>query len=198
MIMKTYGPDKLTPDQMFSNKQDASEAGHKYYFTGTPCIHNHYSPRYTSNGICVECSSIHNKNYTPNPQKPGSKKIRGKKKKNLRYKDYLTENPSDQFEQIRITVKKGSELHKILRKAKSALESLNLNERYGRKKKTIFEMPRTREEAEQNGQAYYFNWRVCRNGHISPRNLRGECNQCNREAAKRSIKKLKKRLKDQP
>lgn len=29
------------------------------YFTGRPCKHEHIAPRYTSNGMCVECLKMH-------------------------------------------------------------------------------------------------------------------------------------------
>lgn len=37
-------------------KQQAQAAGLQRYFTGKPCKHGHVSERYTSTGICVECT----------------------------------------------------------------------------------------------------------------------------------------------
>jgi hypothetical protein len=36
----------------------AVAAGGKHFDTGEPCANSHRSPRYVSNGICVECLSI--------------------------------------------------------------------------------------------------------------------------------------------
>lgn len=37
----------------------AATAGRKTYQTGTPCRRGHTGPRYTSNGMCVECLKVH-------------------------------------------------------------------------------------------------------------------------------------------
>ena len=54
---KTYGYDKLTIKQMHSNKAEALDAGHNYYFTGQPCRNGHLSPR-NKRGECHECIRI--------------------------------------------------------------------------------------------------------------------------------------------
>ena len=54
MTNKTYGPDKLTIDQMYSNRQAAKAAGHRVYFTGKACKNGHLEPKYIS-GSCIEC-----------------------------------------------------------------------------------------------------------------------------------------------
>jgi len=58
-MIKTYGPEKLTIDQMHSNRQVADEARHTHYYLGTPCKHGHISPRLVSSSICVECKKMH-------------------------------------------------------------------------------------------------------------------------------------------
>ncbi len=63
MTNKTYGPDKLTIDQMHSNRQNADKAGHSYFFTGKPCKYGHLSPRQTSNATCVQCACDHSNKY---------------------------------------------------------------------------------------------------------------------------------------
>ena len=72
MTDKTYGPDKLTIEQMHSNKKDAFAAGHSHFFTGQPCIHDHIAPRKIKFSVCLEC------------QKESQKKYNAKFKKNRR------------------------------------------------------------------------------------------------------------------
>ncbi len=52
---KTYGRDKLSIDDMHSNKKDCLNAKHSHYFTGVPCKHGHISPR-TKRGDCHQCA----------------------------------------------------------------------------------------------------------------------------------------------
>lgn len=40
---------------MKSTRNAAIEVGERYYFTGQPCIHGHYSKRHTMDGACYEC-----------------------------------------------------------------------------------------------------------------------------------------------
>lgn len=40
-------------------RQQASAAGIRTYQTGSPCRRGHTGPRYTSNGMCVECLKVH-------------------------------------------------------------------------------------------------------------------------------------------
>ncbi len=58
MHTKTYGKKKLTPDQMFSTRAEAKDAGHVHYYTATPCQLGHDAPRYVSNGRCVACQGM--------------------------------------------------------------------------------------------------------------------------------------------
>ena len=48
------------------NRWDAVEKGLKRFYTGVPCIRNHDSERFTSNGACILCV---------NPKLPGRKKL---------------------------------------------------------------------------------------------------------------------------
>lgn len=71
-MKKTYGKQKQTIDQMYSNRQIADSHGHLFYFTGEPCVQGHNAPRYVSNGTCYECMQIYKKRYEKKkyPQKP--------------------------------------------------------------------------------------------------------------------------------
>lgn len=178
--MKPYGAKRVPTDQMLSTRQEASAAGHRFYFSGEICKHGHKAPRYTSSSMCVTCVSIASKRYydakKSMPRKP------------YFYSDYIKDQNKQNIETISITVPKESDLHKTLKGTREALKSLDLKERYGRDNKTAFEMPTTKEEAEKSGQKYYFNWQLCRNGHIAPRTLKSECCQCNRDLARKSVK----------
>ena len=61
MIEKTYGPAKLTIEQMYSNRQDADAAGHSHFFTGKPCKNNHIAHRAVKHGRCMEWLRIRSK-----------------------------------------------------------------------------------------------------------------------------------------
>ena len=61
MTDKTYGPDKLTIEQMHSNKKDAIAAGHLYYFTGKPCKNGHIVPRMVKGYGCLECQLLNSR-----------------------------------------------------------------------------------------------------------------------------------------
>ena len=68
MTNKTYGPDKFTVDQMYSSRQDAIAAGHRFYFTGKACKNGHLAPKYIS-GFCVECQRLrHIQLHKPSPR----------------------------------------------------------------------------------------------------------------------------------
>lgn len=49
-------------------RETAKSLGEKLYWTGSPCIHGHMSPRYTSSGQCYECTQ--KKSYTEKPKSP--------------------------------------------------------------------------------------------------------------------------------
>ena len=74
MTDKTYGPAKLTIEQMHSNRQDADAAGHSHYFTGKPCNHGHISPKRIINNRCLKCENIAYKaRYIPKPRRKKTK-----------------------------------------------------------------------------------------------------------------------------
>jgi len=58
---KTYGHDKLTINQMHSNRQVADAVGHSHYFLGTTCKRGHIAPRLVSSSSCYECEKIYYK-----------------------------------------------------------------------------------------------------------------------------------------
>ena len=61
--IKRYGPNKLTIEEMRSNKEDAQKAGHSHYFTNRLCKYGHLAPRTTGNSTCVQCASAHSSKY---------------------------------------------------------------------------------------------------------------------------------------
>ena len=63
MTDKTYGPEKLTIEQMHSNRANAKAAGQSYYFTGKVCKWGHVVPRRLANGNCVECHRVEVKKH---------------------------------------------------------------------------------------------------------------------------------------
>ncbi|MGA6364735.1 hypothetical protein [Proteus penneri] len=44
-------------------RKQAIENGLSRFYTGKLCRHGHDSERFTSNGVCVECSAINSSNY---------------------------------------------------------------------------------------------------------------------------------------
>lgn len=38
-----------------TNRRDAANAGKHRFYTGRPCMHGHFSERYTTNGGCIAC-----------------------------------------------------------------------------------------------------------------------------------------------
>lgn len=46
---------------MRKNRKEAREAKDRYYFTGKPCKHGHYSKRFVHNGACYSCVQIASK-----------------------------------------------------------------------------------------------------------------------------------------
>ncbi len=47
-------------------------------------------------------------------------------------------------------------------------------------------LPTSRQEAKKSGSTYYFTGNPCRNGHLSPRYMNGDCIQCNRDRTRRA------------
>lgn len=48
--------------QLISQKQ-AKQLGLVRYYTGSRCLNNHDSQRFTSNGTCCQCKSAHDQKY---------------------------------------------------------------------------------------------------------------------------------------
>ncbi|EJD6367785.1 hypothetical protein LHV16_17615 [Providencia rettgeri] len=44
-------------------RKEAVTNGLSRFYTGKPCRHGHDSERFTSNGVCVECSAINSAAY---------------------------------------------------------------------------------------------------------------------------------------
>ncbi len=71
MTDETYGPDKLTIEQMHTNRTNANAAGHSYYFTGKVCKWGHIAPRMFTSGNCAECHLVEvKKRYYRNRHSP--------------------------------------------------------------------------------------------------------------------------------
>ena len=47
---------------MKTSRSNAIAAGEKYYYTGKPCKHGHYSTRLTVDSRCLECNREYNRN----------------------------------------------------------------------------------------------------------------------------------------
>ncbi len=52
-------------------------------------------------------------------------------------------------------------------------------------------LPTSRQEAKKSGSKYYFTGDPCRNGHLSPRYMRGDCVQCVQHRNRRTADKRK-------
>ncbi len=52
-------------------------------------------------------------------------------------------------------------------------------------------LPTSRQEAKKSGSKYYFSGDSCRNGHLSPRYMSGQCIQCSRDRRRRAADKRK-------
>ena len=57
-------------------------------------------------------------------------------------------------------------------------------------------LPISRQEATKSGYKYYFTGDPCRNGHLSPRYMDGDCIQCNRDRTRRTADKRKAKRED--
>lgn len=58
LYKKAYGRDRLTIEEMTTNREDCRKAGHSHYFSGKPCKYGHIAPR-TKRGDCNECNRIY-------------------------------------------------------------------------------------------------------------------------------------------
>ncbi len=52
-------------------------------------------------------------------------------------------------------------------------------------------LPTSAQEAKKSGSKYYFTGDPCRNGHLSPRYMNGDCIQCSRDRHRRTADKRK-------
>ncbi len=52
-------------------------------------------------------------------------------------------------------------------------------------------LPTSPQEAKKSGSKYYFTGNPCRNGHLSPKYMSGDCIQCNRDRNRRAADKRK-------
>ncbi len=52
-------------------------------------------------------------------------------------------------------------------------------------------LPTSRQEATKSGSKYYFTGNPCRNGHLSPKYMDGDCIQCSRDRNRRAADKRK-------
>ncbi len=57
-------------------------------------------------------------------------------------------------------------------------------------------LPTTRQEAKKSGSKYYFTGDPCRNGHLSPRYMDGDCIQCKRNGRRRAADKRKAKYRE--
>jgi hypothetical protein len=51
-IIMTYSIKRI---KLKLSRREAIEAKDKYYFTGKPCKHGHWSKRHTADGSCLQC-----------------------------------------------------------------------------------------------------------------------------------------------
>ncbi len=59
------------------------------------------------------------------------------------------------------------------------------------------DLPTTRQEAKNSGSTYHFTGDPCRNGHLSPRYMRGKCVQCSRDQNRRAADKRKAKYREE-
>jgi len=57
-------------------------------------------------------------------------------------------------------------------------------------------LPTSRQEAKKSGSKYYFTGDPCRNGHLSPRYMRGDCVQCIRHRKRRTADKRRAKYRE--
>jgi hypothetical protein len=53
----------LTEEAFYGSRQEARDAGAKFYCTGEPCKRGHATKRRTSTAVCVECATAYLKSY---------------------------------------------------------------------------------------------------------------------------------------
>ncbi len=57
-------------------------------------------------------------------------------------------------------------------------------------------LPTSSQEAKKSGSKYYFTGDPCRNGHLSPRHMDGNCIQCSRDRRRRNADKRKAKYRE--
>ncbi len=57
-------------------------------------------------------------------------------------------------------------------------------------------LPTSPQEAKKSGSKYYFTGNSCRNGHLSPRYMSGNCIQCRRDRYRRTADKRKAKYRE--
>lgn len=66
-------------------RKQSIENGLSRFYTGKLCRHGHDSERFTSNGVCVECSAINSSNY----RKEVSRLLKMARNRNIAYEDNI-------------------------------------------------------------------------------------------------------------
>ncbi|MBU1386928.1 MAG: hypothetical protein KKD32_03655 [Proteobacteria bacterium] len=202
-MQQRYGNKKLAIKEMFSDRQEAYEAGHSHYYTGNPCKRNHIAPRLVSSSACVECLKyFYRRKKNPNSvEKIGSSIELDSHIENV-CSSYHCPNCNRLLiigiiKRLYIAC---PDCHVWLNydsKNKSFIESFPnpglkyggsiakkrflKKEYYGRDRLTIDQMFSTQQEAQKAGHSHFFTGKPCRNRHVAPRTTRGECNQCVRD-----------------
>jgi hypothetical protein len=73
------------------SRQDATESGEKFYFTGKPCKHGHTSKRRTSTGVCTECKKIES-NSEKSKEARRERRIENRDRINAKKREYYLKN----------------------------------------------------------------------------------------------------------
>ncbi len=133
------------------SKGEAIAEGGRHYFSGSPCMHGHLSPRLLD-GRCIECN---------------------RKKSRDRYRRLAAEKRG-QAEWQNGRIQKMLDLDALIESG----------------------LPTSPQEAEKSGSKYYFTGKPCRNGHLSPRHIDGNCIQCSRNWSRRAADKRKAKYRE--
>jgi len=160
MTDKTYGPDKITIEQMHSKNARAFAAGHSHYFTGVLCKHGHLSPRRTINNRCQKCEKIsYETRRIPKPHRKKTAEEKAKKRSQYwednkemlskKHSEWVQANPERERARDRARYKKNRE--KSIARTKAYYQEnreiiLEKRKEYRRKNK---------EKISQQNKAYY-------------------------------------------
>ena len=137
--VKTYGPDKLTIDQMEPSPQRAKLAGHSHFFTRKVCFNGHIAPRETEGGGCVECSR----------ERKRASYVTNKEKNREKQKEYQEKNK----DHIRAVKKRYYEKHKeeILEKNREYRQNTFIERAYS---ESIYRK-KNKEKIRERKRVYY-------------------------------------------